>query len=73
MMTEKVKRVTNPRDEWEVEMTVKIERKTLKSSVDHPLYLSYGGEGIVLAPKGTIKNINPNKLGALPRGATLVD
>lgn len=70
---ERVKRVNDPFSAWETDMTTKIVRKNLVSMVDHPLYISYGGEGIVLPPKGTIKGINPNKLGALPRGAVLVD
>lgn len=69
----RVKRVGQSMDIREIDLMTKVVKKKLVSSVDHPLYLSYGGEGICLPPKGTILNINPNKLGSLPKGASLVD
>jgi len=42
------------------------------SRKDHPVYLSYAGSAIVVPPRGKIKKINKNKLGALPNGVVFV-
>lgn len=42
------------------------------SRKDHPVYLSYNGEGLVVPPRGKKKNINKNLLGALPKNVIFV-
>lgn len=42
------------------------------SRKDHPIYLSYNGEGLVVPPRGKKKNINKNLLGALPKNVVFV-
>lgn len=42
------------------------------SRKDHPVYLSYNGEGLVVPPRGKKKNINKNLLGALPKNVVFV-
>lgn len=40
----------------------------LVNTLDHPVYLSYMGESLVLSPKQKINNVNKEKVGALPKG-----
>lgn len=42
------------------------------SRLDNPVQLSYGGEGLMLPPRGKLKGIQKDKLGALPRGVVFV-
>lgn len=45
----------------------------LVSRLDHPVYLSYFGEGLVLAPRAiTSSKIRKVGLGALPRGVIFI-
>lgn len=45
---------------------------TLVSRLDHPVYLSYFGEGLVIPPRGRQPKIRKVGLGALPRGIVFV-
>lgn len=40
----------------------------LLNTLDHPAYIAYMGETVVLSPKQRVSNINKEKLGALPKG-----
>lgn len=42
------------------------------SRLDHPVSLSYSGEGMMLPPRGKEKIANINKLGKLPAGVSLI-
>lgn len=44
----------------------------LISRLDHPTYISYGGQSIVVSPKSSTKIENSNKIGALPKGVIFV-
>jgi hypothetical protein len=45
---------------------------TLVSRLDHPVYISYFGDGMTIAPRGTVPKIRKVGLGALPRGVVFV-
>jgi len=45
---------------------------SLVSRLDHPVYLSYFGEGLVVPPRGVMKKIKKVGLGAIPRGVIFV-
>lgn len=44
----------------------------LFSQRDHPISLSYDGEGMQLPPRGELLIENKEKLGAVPKGVVLV-
>lgn len=44
----------------------------LVNTLDHPVYLSYMGESLVLSPKQKINNVNKEKVGALPKGVMFI-
>lgn len=44
----------------------------LISSLDHPVTLSYNGQGMILAPRARRTIANEKKLGALPKGITKI-
>lgn len=45
----------------------------LVNMLDHPVYLSYLGEALVLSPRQVLKNVEKEKLGALPKGVSFVE
>lgn len=47
-------------------------RVKLFSQRDHPITLSYDGEGMQLPPRGELVIADKNKLGALPKGVIMV-
>lgn len=61
--------------EEEAEMAEKKEIKLgkLKSRLNHPVYISYGGQGMVIPPRGTMLGINKELLGALPKGVRYIE
>ena len=69
-------KVTNkepePTLQEESEMTKrKLERVRLISKLNHPVYLSYGGETAVIPPRSKDKRVYKEKLGAVPKGIML--
>ena len=44
----------------------------LINSLDHPVYLSYMGETLVLSPRQKVENVQKERLGAIPKGVTFV-
>lgn len=46
---------------------------SLINNLDHPVYLSYLGEGMMLSPRQVLKNVESAKLGALPKGVVFVE
>ncbi len=44
----------------------------LVSNLDHPVNISYNGEGMMLAPRGRKPKIDSYLLGAYPRGVSFV-
>ena len=40
--------------------------------LDHPMTLSYGGDAMVVPPRGRVKIASVQKLGGLPKGIQLV-
>jgi len=53
-------------------MQSKSNKKVLVSRLNHPVYISYSGESLMLSPRGRIPNINPELLGAIPKGVQLI-
>jgi hypothetical protein len=45
---------------------------SLVNNLDHPVYLSYMGEGLMLSPRQVVKNVDKAKLGALPKNVIFV-
>lgn len=45
---------------------------SLVNTLDHPVYLSYMGESLVLSPKQKVNNVNKEKVGALPKGVLFI-
>ena len=69
-------KVTNkepePTLQEESEMTKrKLERVRLISKLNHPVYLSYGGETAIIPPRSKDKKVYKEKLGAVPKGIML--
>ena len=52
----------------EKEMSEPKSKYMLISRLNHPVTLAYGGNGLLLPPRGRIKNVDKNLLGALPKG-----
>lgn len=46
---------------------------SLINVLDHPVYLSYMGETLVMSPRQKVENVNKEKLGALPKGVSFVE
>lgn len=44
----------------------------LKNTLSHPVNLSYQGEGLVVPPRGQVKNVRKVLLGALPKGVLFI-
>lgn len=40
----------------------------LINKLNHPVVLSYNGEGLMLSPGSSTKELDTNKLGAIPKG-----
>lgn len=45
---------------------------SLLNTTDHPMYVSYMGETLVLAPKQKVSGVHKEKIGALPKGVMFV-
>lgn len=45
---------------------------SIVNTLDHPVYLAYEGETLVLSPKQKVMNINKEKIGALPKGVIYI-
>lgn len=45
---------------------------TVISRLDHSVFLSYDGEGLVVPPRGRVVVSNKKLLGALPKGVIVV-
>ena len=41
---------------------------SLLNTMDHPMYVSYMGETLVLSPRQKVDNVEKEKIGALPKG-----
>ena len=41
---------------------------TLASTRNHNVEISYGGESMIIPPKGKVTGLNKEKLGAIPKG-----
>lgn len=67
-LTDKVKPVKSVKAEVE-ELSNPV---NLASRLDHPVIISYDGQGLVIPPKGRIMVANKNKLGAIPSGVILL-
>ena len=48
------------------------QRYIIKNTLNHPVYISYGGENATIAPKGQFRITNKNLVGALPKGVFVV-
>lgn len=49
-----------------------VKKGSLVNTLDHPVYLSYMGDTLVLSPKQKVNNVNKEKVGALPKGVLFV-
>lgn len=45
---------------------------SLVNTLDHPVYVSYMGESLVLSPKQKVTKVNKEKIGALPKGVLFI-
>lgn len=45
---------------------------SLKSNLDHPVTLSYDGQGMTVWPRAVVENIDQARLGSLPKGVRFV-
>lgn len=45
----------------------------LISRLNHPVVISYDGEGLTIPPRGIIEQVDRNKVGALPTGISFSD
>lgn len=49
----------------------RVQRVDVISNLDHPVTLSYNGEGRLLSPRGKLRRLDRRLIGALPRGVSL--
>ncbi|MFA5071215.1 MAG: hypothetical protein WC511_02480 [Candidatus Pacearchaeota archaeon] len=45
---------------------------SLINVLNHPVTISYLGEALVLSPRQVVKNVEKEKIGALPKGVSFV-
>lgn len=50
-----------------------MQKGSLINVLDHPVYISYLGETLVLSPRQKIENVEKEKIGALPKGVSFIE
>lgn len=45
---------------------------SLLNSLDHPVYIAYMGETLVISPRQKVDNVEREKLGAIPKGVVYI-
>lgn len=45
---------------------------SLLNTLDHPVYIAYMGETLVISPRQKVDNVEREKLGAIPKGIVYI-
>lgn len=62
------------KEEIEKEIKVKVKKLgKLVSRLNHPVNISYNGQGLVIPPRGKVRKVNKQLLGAIPKGVKYIE
>lgn len=60
------------RDAEKPELEESVAPAWVRNSLDHNMTLSYGGDAMVVPPRGKVKIPNMQKMGGLPKGLVMI-